>query len=139
VSHRCTQLTRISQVNVLGVLHSIQAFFPTKPANAIYIGISSAVLTIPGAGCADSTAYQSSKIAMNKFLETFSYENPDDRVHIVHPGVVATDMMAKSKVEFPMDKGTVPCHFPTSISAERSLTALSSGASGKFHRLVVES
>jgi NAD(P)-dependent dehydrogenase (short-subunit alcohol dehydrogenase family) len=62
-----------------------------------------------------SSSYASSKLALNKFIEILAAENPDIRFHTIHPGIVETDMAAKSDMKgMPTDTG-------------KSLTCISSG------------
>lgn len=96
-----------SQVNIFGAFLSIQAFMPTRASKAAVVGISSGVVSMPGSAMLNSTSYQSSKMGLAKVLETFAAENLDMHVGIIHPGVVATDMLEKSEMgdSLPIDTG----------------------------------
>jgi NAD(P)-dependent dehydrogenase (short-subunit alcohol dehydrogenase family) len=54
------------------------------------------------------SAYATSMVAKARFFESVAAENPDLRVHNVHPGVIATEMGDKAKgegMQLPEDDG----------------------------------
>jgi NAD(P)-dependent dehydrogenase (short-subunit alcohol dehydrogenase family) len=53
-----------------------------------------------------NSGYAVSKMAAARLMEYFAFENPDVRVHNIHPGVVQTEMFQKSSelgMEFEFD------------------------------------
>jgi NAD(P)-dependent dehydrogenase (short-subunit alcohol dehydrogenase family) len=69
-----------------------------------------------------SSSYVSSKIGMTKFVEVLAAENPDVRFHTIHPGVVETDMAAKSEMGgLPRDTVELPSHYAVWIASPEAV------------------
>lgn len=52
------------------------------------------------------TSYATSKLALVKLVEILQHENPDMRIVSIHPGLIATEMFAKSEMQgLPIDDG----------------------------------
>jgi NAD(P)-dependent dehydrogenase (short-subunit alcohol dehydrogenase family) len=69
------------------------------------------------------SAYSTSKLAATRFFEYVQAENPQIRVANIHPGVVATDMHAKSQrngYEFPMNTIELPADFIVWAASEEA-------------------
>ncbi|KZF23427.1 NAD(P)-binding protein, partial [Xylona heveae TC161] len=90
------------EINVKGALNIAQAFAKHAAAQgAVFIQVSTAAAhrgLYPG-----FSAYSSSKIAVSRVIEYLQAETPDATVLSIHPGVVKTDMSAKTGIDFPAD------------------------------------
>jgi NAD(P)-dependent dehydrogenase (short-subunit alcohol dehydrogenase family) len=101
--------------NILGALHLTQAFLAHGKPDGIIINVSSALSLLSGPG---TSAYAVSKEAGLRFFQIVGMENEGLRIVSVHPGVVGTDMNAKTELA-PMDDGTLS--LPLQCSAIRGL------------------
>lgn len=96
-------------INVKGTLILSKAFLKHASENPTFVHVSTG-------GCHISpmpanSAYAVSKMAAARMMEYFAFENPQVRVHIIHPGVVQTDMYKKSSeggLDFPFDDSKLP-------------------------------
>lgn len=90
------------RTTIVGTLVTAQAVvLANKDKPVTFVNLTTAAIlfpTFPGLG-----AYASSKMAAVKLLEAFATENPQVRVHNVHPGFIKTPMSAKveEKVKLP--------------------------------------
>ena len=85
----CSNGTRyliVEQVNVKGLFNIAQSFLPNRNPGATLIGINTRTLQLSHMS-KGFTAYNSSKIAALKVLQTLADENPDLHVVAMHPGV----------------------------------------------------
>lgn len=91
------------KTTVLGTLVTAQSVVRANPDKPVtFVNLTTAGILFPpfpGMG-----AYVSSKLAVVKLLEAFAAENPQVRLHNVHPGFLQTAMSAKlaEKVKLPM-------------------------------------
>ena len=90
------------EVNVKGSFIIAQAFLNIASPGATLIGTSSAVVNFPYVP--KYSSYSASKLALLGVLEDIQSDNPEFRIFSFHPGVVASDMNAKSGIP-PMDEG----------------------------------
>lgn len=84
------------EVNVLGGVNLIRAFLSHSSASPVLINVTACAThmsPIPGVG-----AYASAKTAFIKLLDYVAAENPNLRIMNMHPGILETDMLAKSEV-----------------------------------------
>ncbi len=79
-------------MNVKGTLHVTQAFLRIAAPDAVLIGVGTGAtaMVFP-----NFSAYLSSKFAESKIFELVQVENPNIRVHNVHPGGIKTQMVDK--------------------------------------------
>ncbi|MER6914271.1 SDR family NAD(P)-dependent oxidoreductase [Streptomyces sp. NPDC000594] len=88
-----TEIRRVFEVNVFGVLHCVQAVRPLlgqdgSPGRIVIIGSLFAQQPVPGAG-----AYSASKAAAHSLMRTLALElAPVATVNAVAPGYVMTEM-----------------------------------------------
>ena len=73
-------------MNVKGLFNVVQAFLPSRNVGATLIGINTRTLQLDHMSKGFS-AYNSSKIATLKVLQTLADENLDLHVVAMHPGV----------------------------------------------------
>ncbi|KAK4543169.1 hypothetical protein LTR36_005718 [Oleoguttula mirabilis] len=102
------------EINLKGVFLAVRAFLPThNPSGpATIIGTSTAAFTLPSDFLRTYSSYAVSKTAMSKLLEIVQAEHPELTVLSFHPGVLETDMYAKSQMSgLPMDKISLPADF----------------------------
>jgi NAD(P)-dependent dehydrogenase (short-subunit alcohol dehydrogenase family) len=100
------------EINVKGSYNVVHAFLHYAAVNAVLINVSTGAAHVPP--IPGMSAYSTSKFAATRFFEYVQAENPQIRVANVHPGVVATQMEAKSRAngyEFPMDTIDLPANF----------------------------
>ncbi|KPM41108.1 hypothetical protein AK830_g5452 [Neonectria ditissima] len=91
-------------INVKGTLILSKAFLKYGSKSPTLVHVSTGGCHI--APMPANSAYAVSKMAAAKMMEYFAFENPQVRVHIIHPGVVQTDMYKKSSeggLEFAFD------------------------------------
>jgi NAD(P)-dependent dehydrogenase (short-subunit alcohol dehydrogenase family) len=97
------------EINVKGSLIVTQAFLRVAASeNAVLISVSAGAAHMPVTQLPGWSAYVSSKLAAVKVFEYVQAENPGLRVMSVHPGIVASDMSAKTAregVKFIFDDG----------------------------------
>lgn len=81
-------------VNVKGNLILSKAFLKHAAENPTFVHVSTGGCHIPPmpANC----AYAVSKMAAAKMAEYLAFENPQVKVHIIHPGAIQTEMYKKS-------------------------------------------
>ncbi|KAF7550911.1 hypothetical protein G7Z17_g5389 [Cylindrodendrum hubeiense] len=99
-------------INVKGNLILSQAFLKNASDNPTFVHVSTGGCHI--APMPANSAYAVSKMAAARMMEYFAFENPQVRVHIIHPGIVKTDMYKKSSecdLEFPFDDIELPASF----------------------------
>ncbi|KAJ6003028.1 hypothetical protein N7451_005575 [Penicillium sp. IBT 35674x] len=108
------------KTTVIGTLATVQAVVlankkvsPNEDKPVTFINLTTAGIIFPpftGMG-----AYVSSKMAAVKVLESFATENPQVRLHNVHPGFLETAMSAKLsesiKLPFAFDDISLPADF----------------------------
>ncbi|MCJ1384067.1 hypothetical protein MMC17_007183 [Xylographa soralifera] len=100
------------EINVKGLLITCQAFLRSAAENPTFIMISSAAGLTRYSGVV-SSGYSTSKVAGMRLMDYLAGDNPNVHVYSVHPGVVKTDMSAKSgmNVEAELDKADLPGEF----------------------------
>ena len=81
-------------INVIGSLHSIQAFAPRAGKDAVVINIRSGTAHLPP--ISGFSGYATSKLARTKLFNYSQAENPALRVVSVQPGVVVATLNQKS-------------------------------------------
>lgn len=98
------------EINIKGAMIVTRAFFPTKNADAVFIGTATMAVSLPTPMVVTGSSYVASKLGLIKFLEVLAAENPDVNIMILHPGVVDTDMMDKSEMrgKLPIDTSEHP-------------------------------
>jgi len=99
--------------NVKGTLILSKAFLKYASDNPTFVHVSSGGCHI--APMPANSAYAVSKMAAARMMEYFAFENPHVRVHIIHPGIVQTDMYKKSSeggLDFPFDDSKLPNCLP---------------------------
>ena len=129
------------KTTIVGTLVAAQSAVRTnKEAALTFINLTTAGILFPP--FPSMGAYVSSKIAAVKLLEVFAIENPQVRVHHVHPGLLETAMSAQlaEKVTLPYaydDSKYQPLETRLpSLYARRKLTSLLySLAPGRLSRL----
>ncbi|KAL8880138.1 MAG: hypothetical protein Q9198_002392 [Flavoplaca austrocitrina] len=102
------------KTTVVGTLVTAQStVLANKDKPVTFINLTTAGILFPpfpGMG-----AYASSKMAAVKLLEAFAAENPQVRLHNVHPGLLKTAMSAKLeekvKLPFAYDEISLPADF----------------------------
>ncbi|KAK3047474.1 hypothetical protein LTR09_011103 [Extremus antarcticus] len=77
---------RAFEVNVKGTFKVAQSFLSTKNSEATFINISAGSIQVPHLS-AKLSAYNASKFAALKLVETLGVENPSLYVVSMHPGV----------------------------------------------------
>jgi NAD(P)-dependent dehydrogenase (short-subunit alcohol dehydrogenase family) len=101
-------------INVQGTLNLAKAFLNYAAEKPTFVHVSTG-------GChiepmPTNSGYAVSKLAAARLMEYFAFENPQVRVHNIHPGVVMTDMYKKSSeggMEFQFDDSKLPeCLLP---------------------------
>lgn len=93
-------------INVKGTLILSKAFLKYATESPTFVHVSSGGCHIPPMPA--NSAYAVSKMAAARMMEYFAFENPQVRIHIIHPGIVQTDMYKKSSeggLDFPFDDG----------------------------------
>ncbi|KAH7062634.1 NAD(P)-binding protein [Macrophomina phaseolina] len=104
------------EVNVKGVYLLARHFLAAATPNAVFLNVSAAACHLNPAFPGFSS-YASSKIGASRLVETLQIENPGLRFYNIQPGVVKTDMLAKSgleemgSVQLPYDDPELPGHF----------------------------
>ncbi|KFY35279.1 hypothetical protein V494_06056 [Pseudogymnoascus sp. VKM F-4513 (FW-928)] len=99
-------------VNVKGNLILSKAFLKHAAENPILLHVSTGGSHVPPMPA--YSAYAVSKMAAAKLMEYLASENPQARVHVIHPGVIPTDMYKKSSeggYEFEFDDIELPASF----------------------------
>jgi len=91
------------EVNVLGTFLVVKGFLGHKAEKSVLVNVSTGVAHVPA--IAGGSGYGTSKAAGVRFLEFVAAENPEVRVVSLHPGVVETEMYAKSGMVMPNDDG----------------------------------
>jgi NAD(P)-dependent dehydrogenase (short-subunit alcohol dehydrogenase family) len=84
------------EINVRGAFNCTRAFLSVAAPRAILVDVSTCVVHMPAMQA--GSAYVSSKLAATKIYETFGAENPNLDVTHVHPGVVSSEINAKSGI-----------------------------------------
>lgn len=84
------------EINVKGAFNCTRAFHSVAAPRAILVDISTCVVHTPAMQA--GSAYVSSKLAATKVYETFGAENPNIEVVHIHPGVVSSEINAKSGI-----------------------------------------
>jgi len=109
------------EINVKGSLNLATAFLPNKKAGGTIIGFSTGAALLPATDpiLARTSAYSTSKLALSRFYEFISAENPDLSVFVIHPGVVETAMYKKSEMDLSAIQDTIqlPAHFTVWLSS----------------------
>lgn len=104
------------EVNVKGNFNLAQAFLANKAEKgSVVVSFTTGPAHFPGAPMPGWSGYMVSKAAASKVMDYLASENPDVRVHILHPGVLATEMGRKGEeagLVFPHDD----CKLPSSDS-----------------------
>lgn len=95
---------RAFQTNTLGAMNLVRGFLSNTSLHPILINITTGITHIPA--IPGFSSYSASKEAFLRALDFVAVENPALKVFHLHPGVVATDMHAKSGMTFmPVDDG----------------------------------
>ncbi|KAL5405964.1 hypothetical protein PMIN06_010972 [Paraphaeosphaeria minitans] len=101
-------------INVKGTLNLAKAFlnYATEKLTSVHVSTGGCHIEPMPA----NSAYTVSKLAAARLMEYFAFENPQVRVHSIHPGVVKTDMHKKSSeggldMEFQFDDIELPASF----------------------------
>ena len=93
------------QINIKGPALTVRAFIPTKGPEPVVLATSTMAVSLPVAMLPKYSSYIVSKLATIKLNEILQEEHPDVRFITVHPGVVETDMYAKSEMAgLPIDQ-----------------------------------
>ena len=97
-------------INVKGTLNLAKAFLKYATDKPTFVHVSTGGCHIEPMPA--NSAYAVSKLAAARLMEYFAFENPQVRVHNIHPGVVMTDMYKKSSggmdMEFQFDDSKLP-------------------------------
>lgn len=91
-------------VNVMGTLNLAKAFIEYAAEKPTFVHVSTGACHIEP--MPTNSAYAVSKLAAAKLMEYFAFENPQIRVHNIHPGLIQTAMAQKSSeldMEFHFD------------------------------------
>lgn len=83
------------ETNVRGTFNVVQNFLRTAAPKTILINVSTGVAHVP---ITYHSSYGSSKAAVLSWLDHVQRENEGIRVTTFHPGIVATNMNAKSGI-----------------------------------------
>lgn len=94
------------EINVRGAFNCTRALLSNSAPKAILVDVSTCVVHMPA--MAAGSAYVSSKLAATKVYETFGTEHPNIEVVHVHPGVVSSEINAKSGIAA-QDGGRLRC------------------------------
>ncbi|RFU36003.1 hypothetical protein B7463_g320, partial [Scytalidium lignicola] len=108
-----------AEINIKGTLIVSQAFLANAAENANYLSISTAGIHVPAVPFGIS-GYVSTKLAAAKIVEYLALENPNIKVKDFHPGVLPTDMNAKSAkggLELPLDDIDLPANYAVWIAS----------------------
>jgi NAD(P)-dependent dehydrogenase (short-subunit alcohol dehydrogenase family) len=84
------------EINVKGAFNCTRAFLSVCSPRPILVDISTCVVHMPAMSA--GSAYISSKLAATKVYETFGSENLNVDVVHIHPGVVSSEINAKSGI-----------------------------------------
>lgn len=114
-------LLKQPQINIKGAFITAQAFLPAHNENAVVIATSTGATALPASMVTSTSSYAASKLGLNKFVEILAAENTDIRFHIIHPGVVDTDMSEKSKMD-DLPRDTSEFHLLRYVYRKVSLT-----------------
>lgn len=97
------------QTNTKGTFLAVHTFLPTaNKAKATVLALTTGTSAMPAARLPGMSAYMTSKLAQIKFIEYLAAEQPNVFAATVHPGMVETEIFAKSGAnadKLPMDKG----------------------------------
>jgi NAD(P)-dependent dehydrogenase (short-subunit alcohol dehydrogenase family) len=85
------------EINVRGAFNCTRALLSSGAEKAILVDVSTGVVHMPA--MAGGSGYVSSKLAATKVYETFGKEHPNFEVVHIHPGVVSSEINAKSGIE----------------------------------------
>lgn len=85
------------EVNVKGVFLLARQFLASAPPGGVFVNISAAAAHL-NPGLPEFSGYAGSKLGAARVVETLQGENPSFRFYNVHPGVVESDMLTKSKL-----------------------------------------
>ncbi|KAF2429191.1 putative NADP(+)-dependent dehydrogenase [Tothia fuscella] len=106
------------EINVKGALITTQAFIPTAGKGAVVVATSAGVVSLPGEFVSNTSAYAISKLALNKFIEVLATVAKDVSFTTIHPGIVKTDLAAKSEIEgVANDTVELPSHYTVWVSS----------------------
>ncbi|KAI9714544.1 MAG: hypothetical protein M1820_000506 [Bogoriella megaspora] len=89
------------ETNLRGFFVTLHAFLPSRKTGARVVGVSAGIVNLPAVYpvCQGASSYVTSKLAQIRLLEHVAAECPDLFVVVVHPGIVATDLMKESTVD----------------------------------------
>ncbi|KAH6613061.1 hypothetical protein C7974DRAFT_322247 [Boeremia exigua] len=99
-------------INVKGTLNLAKAFLHHAAESPTFVHVSTGGCHIDPMPA--NSAYAVSKLAAARLMEYLAFENPQLRVHNIHPGVVKTDMYSKSSeggMDFQFDDIELPASF----------------------------
>ncbi|PYH87416.1 putative NADP(+)-dependent dehydrogenase [Aspergillus ellipticus CBS 707.79] len=102
------------ETNVRGAYNPMQALLPKAHTSHATIIALTAVTTFPAKALPGLSAYISSKLALHMVIEFVAAENPNVTAVALHPGMVETEIFAKSggdKERLPMDDISLPADF----------------------------
>ncbi|TPX25991.1 hypothetical protein DIZ76_011449 [Coccidioides immitis] len=97
------------EVNVKGPANTVRSFLQIASPGATLINITSNLAHLPP--YPGTSAYTASKIATVRFMEFIQQEHPHLRVFNLHPGLIATEMSAKSSTESSQESVDLPAKF----------------------------
>ncbi|KAI9712241.1 MAG: hypothetical protein M1828_001719 [Chrysothrix sp. TS-e1954] len=97
----------VLETNLKGSFVSIHSLLPTRNPDAAILGVSAGSVSIPAAHLPSNSAYNTSKLAQIRLLESIVAECSDVHVVNVHPGIVETgltvDFLEGQKHNMPRD------------------------------------
>ncbi|KAI4952342.1 hypothetical protein J4E91_002811 [Alternaria rosae] len=99
-------------INVKGTLNLARAFLNYAAEKPTFVHVSTGGCHIEPMPA--NSGYAVSKLAAARLMEYFAFENPQVRVHNIHPGVIQTDMYQKSSeggLDFQFDDIELPASF----------------------------
>lgn len=97
------------QTNILGGINLVRSFLKHASDNPTMINITTGITHIPA--IPGFSSYSASKGGFLRALDFVAVENPALKIFHLHPGVVATEMHAKSGVDMPVDDISLPANF----------------------------
>ncbi|CAN8097826.1 unnamed protein product [Discula destructiva] len=103
------------ETNTKGTFLAVHSFLPTaNKAKATVLALTTGTSAMPAARLPGMSAYMTSKLAQIKLIEYLAAEQPNVFAATVHPGMVETEIFAKSGAnadKLPMDKVELPASF----------------------------
>lgn len=98
------------EVNIKGTALTFRAWLPHRSTNSpTFISINSGIAH--GDAYPNFSGYGASKAGQASLIQYFQSENPDLRVVSLHPGVIESEMNAKSGMPLSKDDASLPSSF----------------------------